>query len=388
LHRLTHAPSALNFGFLMKTSYKILSALALTGLLTTLLPAPRPATAHGGEEHGGTSAAATGAPDEVLLPKESQFLFDIRTQQVQPETLLTRSTLLGLVTAAPGGEGRIVAPQTGRLLSISVRVGQAVHAGQTLAVLEQTLAAPEQIGLATGQANAQAELRAAQQDYQRLQSIADIAARKDVIAAELRLRQARQNAGIQNNQASRRRVVLTAPVSGTVDVFALAAGQQVNQGDELLRVINPGKLHVQAQVFAADMASVEGARFVVEGLQGEGATPARLVSFSNVVNPSNQARQLVLALDGATGLRPGQSVNVRVQTSGGAAQLAVPTAAVTDINGKPAVFVHTTPETFKLRFVQPGPADDQQTTILGGLQAGERVVSLNTYQLKSVYLNQ
>ena len=46
---------------------------------------------------------------------------------------------------------------------------------------------PDAPGLSTERANAQAELRAAQQDYARLQSIADIAARKDVVAAELRL---------------------------------------------------------------------------------------------------------------------------------------------------------------------------------------------------------
>ena len=52
------------------------------------------------------------------------------------------------------------------------------------------------------------------------------------------------------------------------------------------------------------------------------------------------------------------------------------------------MFVHTAPEVFKLRFVQPGPGDDRQTAILGGLAEGERVVTQNTYQLKSVYLNQ
>jgi len=368
---------------------RLVAALSLAGLLAILLPAPRPLAAHGGEDHGGAKPAASGGTaDEVLMPKESQFLFEIRTQLVRTDTLLTRRTLLGQVTAAPGGEGRIVAPQTGRLASVSVRVGQQVRAGQVLAVLDQTLAATEQIGLATEQANAQAELRAAEQDYRRLQSIADIAARKDVVAAGLRLRQARQNLAIQHQQAGRR-VTLTAPVSGTVDVFALAPGQQVSQGEELLRVINPGKLYVQAQVFAADLATVgEAARFVVEGLQGEGTVPARQVSFSNVVNPVNQARQLILAMDGSTGLRPGQSVNVRVQTSGSRAQLAVPTAAVTDIGGKPAVFVHTAPEVFKLRFVQPGPGDAQHTTIAAGLNEGERVVTQNTYQLKSVYLNQ
>ncbi len=377
----------------MKANPKFLAGgVALTAVLASLLPAPRPARAHGGEDHGEAKPAATttGAPDEVALPKESQFLFDIRTQLAHTDSLTTRRTLLGVVSAAPGGEGQLVAPQPGRLVSLRVRVGQAVRAGQTLAVLDQTLDATQQIGLSTGTANAQAELRAAGQDYARLQSIADIAARKDVIAAELRLRQARQNAGILNGQGRQRRVALTAPISGTVDVFTLAMGQQVTAGQPLLSIINPGKLAVTAQVFAADMRQITPAsRFVVEGLQGGAGAPARLVSFSNVVNPVNQARQLVLSVAGApAGLRPGQSVNVRVQDRAGQPRLAVPTAAVTDVGGKPAVFVHTSPEVFKLRFVRPGPADDQNTVILGGLRPGERVVTQNTYQLKSVYLNQ
>ena len=376
----------------MKTTSKLLTVGAvLTAVLVTLLPSPRRAAAHGGEDHGDAkpAAATTGATDEVVLPKESQFLFTIRTQLVRTDSLNTRRTLLGVVSAAPGGEGQLVAPQPGRLVSLNVRVGQAVRAGQMLAVLDQTLDAPAQIGLSTGTANAQAELRAAQQDYARLQTIADIAARKDVVAAELRLRQARQNAGILNGQARQRRVSLTAPISGMVDVFTLAVGQQVTAGQQLLTVINPSKLSVTAQVFAADLDQVTPAsRFVVEGLQGESRALARLVSFSNVVNPVNQARQLVLGVTGGSALRPGQSVNVRVQDRAGKPQLAVPTTAVTDVGGKPAVFVHTSPEVFKLRFVQPGPADDQRTVILGGLVAGERVVTENTYQLKSVYLNQ
>jgi cobalt-zinc-cadmium efflux system membrane fusion protein len=250
----------------MKTSHKFLAATATASLiLATLLPAPRSAAAHGGEDHGDAkpATATTGTTDEVSLPKESQFLFGIRTELTRSDSLTTRRTLLGVVSAAPGGQGELVAPQPGRLVSLNVRVGQVVHAGQVLAVLDQTLDATQQISLSTGAANAQAELRAAEQDYQRLQSIADIAARKDVVAAELRLRQARQNAGILNGQARQRRVSLTAPISGTVDVFTLAVGQQVSAGQSLLTVINTGKLAVTAQVFAADLDQITPAsRFV------------------------------------------------------------------------------------------------------------------------------
>ncbi|GAB3241403.1 hypothetical protein GCM10027346_36820 [Hymenobacter seoulensis] len=381
----------------MKTTHKFLAVTTAAGLvLTLLLPPPGLVQAHGGEDHGGEAQASTGVAltDEVLLPKESQFLFEVRTQLAAYSTTYSRATLYGTVAAAAGGEGRIVVPQTGRIVSLAAQVGKSVGAGQTLAVIEQTLDATQQIGLSTERANAQAELRAAQQDYARLQSIADIAARKDVVAAELRLRQARQNAAIYNGQARQRRVTITSPISGTVDVFNLAVGQQVGQGEELFRVINPGKLRVEAQVFAQDLAKVTpGAQFRVEGLQGQASVPARLVVFSNVVNPVNQARQLVLELDAQPGsaYRAGQAVNVQVvgQTGGGKPQLVVPTAAITDLNGKPVVFVHTEPERFKIRFVQPGAVTGEQTVLAEGqVNENDRVVSAGTYQLKSIYLNQ
>jgi cobalt-zinc-cadmium efflux system membrane fusion protein len=381
----------------MKTHYKFLAATAAAGFgLTVLLPPPGTVQAHGGEDHGGEAKASTGVAltDEVLLPKESQFLFQVRTNLAEYSTTYSRATLYGTVSAAAGGEGRVVVPQGGRIVSLSAQVGQSVRAGQTLAVIEQTLDATQQIGLSTERANAQAELRAAQQDYARLQSIADIAARKDVVAAELRLRQARQNASIYNGQGQQRRISITSPVSGTVDVFNLAVGQQVNQGDELLRVLNPGKLRVEAQVFAQDLAKITpGAQFRVEGLQGQAGVPARLVVFSNVVNPVNQARQLVLELDAteSSAYRAGQAVNVQVvgQTGGGRPQLVVPTSAITDLNGKPVVFVHTEPEHFKIRFVQPGAVNGQQTVLLQGqVNENDRVVTAGTYQLKSIYLNQ
>jgi len=382
----------------MRTKPKFLAATAVAGLLlATLLPPPARLLAHGGEDHGAAKASSGAAPtDEIMLPKESQFLFQVTTALAAYSDTYNRLTLYGTVSAAAGGEGRVVVPQTGRVVGLSAQVGQRVRAGQVLAVIDQTLDATQQIGIGTGQANAQAELRAAQQDYARLQTIADIAARKDVVAAELRLRQARQNAGILNGQARTRRVSLTSPISGTVDVFTLAVGQQVRQGDELFRVLNPGKLRVTAEVFAQDLPNVTpGASFRVEGLQGQaGSAPARLVVFSNVVNPVNQARQLILELDAAAGaanlFRPGQAVNVQVLGQrGGPKQLVVPTAALTDLGGKPVVFVHGEPEQFRIRYVQPGPANGSQTVLLGGqVNENDRVVTAGTYQLKSIYLNQ
>jgi cobalt-zinc-cadmium efflux system membrane fusion protein len=51
--------------------------------------------------------------------------------------------------------------------------------------------------------------------------------------------------------------------------------------------------------------------------------------------------------------------------------------------------VHTEPEHFKIRFVQPGAASGEQTVLVQGqVNENDRVVTAGTYQLKSIYLNQ
>jgi membrane fusion protein, heavy metal efflux system len=363
----------------------------LSWLLPALLLLPAARAHEGHDAPGGTPLTIpAGRADEVVLPKESQFLFEILTQPVQADTLHFQRALLGEVVAAPGGAGQVVAPQGGRLREVRVRVGEGVRAGQVVAVLDQTLDAPAELALAASQAAAQAELRAAEQEVARLQAIADLAARKDVVAAELRLRQARRQATIQAGQTRIRRLNLIAPISGTVEGFALAAGQQVSAGQLLLSIIDPARLTVTAQVLAADQADAVApdAVFEVTGLQGETPTIAQRVAFSNVVNSANQARQLVLSLASSGAWRVGQRISVRVRRRANDAQLAVPTTALTDVNGQPAVFVHVAPEVFALRYVRLGAADEVRTTIAAGLQAGERVVTKNTYQLKAVYLSQ
>ena len=95
----------------MKTKHKFLAATAAAGLvLTVLLPPPGLVRAHGGEDHGGEAKASTGvaSTDEVLLPKESQFLFEVRTNLAAFSTTYSRATLYGTVSAAAGGEGGLV----------------------------------------------------------------------------------------------------------------------------------------------------------------------------------------------------------------------------------------------------------------------------------------
>jgi cobalt-zinc-cadmium efflux system membrane fusion protein len=69
-------------------------------------------------------------------------------------------------------------------------------------------------------------------------------------------------------------------------------------------------------------------------------------------------------------------------------QISVPNSALTEINGKPAVFIKHAPEAFELVYVQTGEDDGSRTLILKGIEEGAKVVLQGAYEVKMMYLNQ
>jgi multidrug efflux pump subunit AcrA (membrane-fusion protein) len=80
--------------------------------------------------------------------------------------------------------------------------------------------------------------------------------------------------------------------------------------------------------------------------------------------------------------RPGTPVTVSVQGGSGEAVLSVPASALVDLGGGKAVFVRESETTFRPVPVETGESDGSVTRILGGVTAGQTVVSSNAAQLK------
>jgi len=387
----------------------------LTLFLMLLVPAnlTNTALAHGDEDHGDkkkddvqrTSGQLVGgkpsnlAADEMEILKETQFMFSIRTVFAQKTHYYTVLKLYGKIMPSLNGEARIITPQNGAIASLHTNIGQKVKKGQILAVINQNLSASELIQIQNEKNNALAEYENAKKDYDRLKSLEDVIAGKDLLAAQIRLENATQNKEIYDN-LSDRMLTLISPITGVVDNFNLAIGQQVAQGERLFTIFNTRMLKVEAQIFDKDLhqlhhpdtATIESQyAFSVECIQEKEhfSEYARLVSFGKSVNPVNQSSQVILELDNKNELfKPGQFANVEVQAKGKLRQIVIPTSAVSHINGKPVVFVHTAPEVFKVKYVHTGQSNASRTVILKGLEEKERVVVQGGYQVKSIYLNQ
>jgi len=362
------------------------------------------AIAHGGDDHETGGKAGGTMSNTFTVEKESQFLFSIVTQKIVPGNFNQSSQSLGTVVASPQGNAVIQSPQTGKLISIKVNPGQNVAAGQIVATVEQTIDAGTQSSIIAQNSDwrakrneVEAQYEAAKIQYNRLKSIEDIAAKKDVTEAKARLQQAEKNRALYQNiplqkvQAAKY-FNLTSPISGVVGNYNYAVGSFINSGETLLQVTNLNKVFVEAQLFANDAAQIKTVEKIIafsNVLNDSTSYSLKLISTAQSVNGDNQSQKVIFEIvNPLSKFKIGENISINIFSKTGSKQIVIPSNAVAEINGKPAVFIKDKAEQYSISFISKGSSNEKFTTILKGLEEGERVVTGNVYQMKSIYLNQ
>lgn len=390
--------------FVSRRRNRVLTAVFLLASAWLTTPNWNQVFAHGDEPHGQETGGG-GYGKRVFAPKETQFLFEILTQPIAIGDYHSATSMFGTIVPASGGLGVVVAPQSGKIIRVNVRVGQAVRAGQVLGVLQQNIGTPDQVGIAANNAGlnlqietAKTRLAATKRELERLKKIEDIAAGRDVQAAE-----ANYNLALAELQtlegktigaiaaANSRSISLIAPISGVVGAFTLTPGAEVVAGQTLLTLTNLDKVYVEAQVYDRDVPVIHaGNKFLVTcSTDDHKSAEVRLISQAQSMNPGNQSQRVLFEMDNPKGeFKIGEFVTVKALDNSTLRQITVPNSAFTEINGKTAVFLKHAPEEFELAYVQTGEDDGTRTLILKGIEEGKKVVVSGTYEVKMMYLNQ
>lgn len=381
------------FGLMKLKSKKINATLLSFIILFSSLPLQVQKTyAHGGEDHGDENGKKSGGnfSNTFVIPKETQFLFDIYTQKLGMNDFSTGTKLFGTVIPSSAGAAVVTSPQNGRVTSLKVNVGQQVVQGQILAVIEQNIEASSQVNLLAEKNRINAEFEAAKNQYQRMKTIQDIASKKDFSEAEARYQQALGNKKLFNSSTGRT-IVLKAPIGGTVGNFTYTVGASINTGETIFTITNLSKVYIEAQVFDKDASKLNtGGKYTIEGTndatkQGE----VKLIQTAQNINASNQSQRVLFEMYNKEGVfKIGEFVNINVFASQTTKQIAVPNSAISEIGGKSVVFVKDSAEQYSVSYVTVGESNGKETVINKGIEEGERVVINGTYQLKMIFLNQ
>ncbi len=379
----------------MKARYRKAAAGFLIALIVLPTAQLQPAWAH--EGHGDAGKKGNNFSNAFEVPKETQFLFDVLTQPVQQSSFTESTKLFGTVIPSSNGQAVVQSPQTGKIISLSVKVGQKVTKGEVLATIEPSIDAGNTVTFLSEKNNAEAELIAAQKDYERLQSIEDIAAKKDVAEAESRYKKAKQNKilfeNLSNSSASNARaIVLKSPIQGVVSNFTFAIGANVNANETLFTITNLSTVYVEAQVFDKDADKVyQGTNFMVECSTTDihKTAEVKLLAQAQSINPTNQTQRVIFEMENPDGeFKIGEFVNVRVFAPQPIKEIALPNSAISEINGRPVIFIKDNAEQYSVSYVSIGQNNGTHTVIKKGVEEPERVVINATYQMKMIYLNQ
>lgn len=344
-------------------------------------PAVAPeAAAEAEEEHGAGEALQM---DAARIQAAGIILAPVGSGSLSAE-IVAQGTVVGTLQ----GEAVLAARADGVISGVSLRLGDSVRAGQTVAWIESRDAS----SIAAERATARARLTAARQALAREQRLFDsqITARQDLEAAQTALAEAEAEARRTSSAASAARVSgdgrstgVVSPINGRVTVSNATLGAFVTAGTELFRVVNGSQIEIQAAVSADDAARIApGDRASITLPEGEAQATVR--SITPGVDAESRSATVLLNVSGVGGLRPGQAIAVRIftrdaATSGG---VSVPEDAIQTVEGREVVFVRNATG-FTAAPVIVGQRSAGRAQITSGLTAGQTVATRNAFLLKA-----
>lgn len=342
-------------------------------------------------------APAAAAPEKAEAPSDLVVVdaarlaaAGVQTEQVAAGGMAAEILAQASVHASPDGEAVLTARAGGAVSRITKRLGDAVRAGEVLALVESREAA----SMAADRSAAQARVGLARQTLAREQRLFDqkVSPRQDLEAAQAGLAAAEAEARRSQVAAAAgavtsdgRYVQVTSPIAGRITAAPAALGAYVEPQTELFRIADPRRLQVEAAVSAADARRLAaGDPAVVELASGQ-TFPAAVRAVTPGVSEETRSATVVLNLTGdAAALQPGETARVRITPRAAPAStaIAVPDEAVQSVEGRDAVFVRTD-KGFRVQPVTVGQRSGGRAEVTAGLTSGQTVATRNAFLLKA-----
>lgn len=273
-----------------------------------------------------------------------------------------------------------IGPEASGLAIVDIRAdeGDRVEKGQVLARLNRSLLLAQIEQNTAAIAEAEASLVNAVSDEKRAHSVStgvisqQAIEQRETLVKTSRAKLATARARLEETQALLAQTDILAPADAIVATRSASLGQVVQAGTELFRLIQEGRLEVNALVPEADVFRIvpgQHAR-VVDAAGRVWNASVRLVA--PVIDEKTRLGTVRLALPAETGLRPGMFVRAEIET-GGTAALTVPLDALVWRDGRPAVFV-VADGVANLKPIAVRRKTSAVVEVLHGLAVGDRIV--------------
>lgn len=342
----------------------------------------------------------------ILIIVLTLFLFyryhNVRTTEkdnavqvtVMPATIANVPVYLsGLGTVTPTYSVLVKSQVNGRLLNIYFKEGQMVKAGNLLAEIDP---APYQAQLLQYQgqlARDQALLANSKVDLKRYQVLwkQDSVANQTLYTQQALVKQ--YEAAIKTDEGQVQAVEvnlnytrIVSPIDGRVGLRLVDPGNYIQTSDAsgiaVVNMLNPITViftlpeddipKVAKQVYAGKTLTV----FAYDRNQKTLLATGKLITIDNQIDPATGTVKLKAQFDNTdNNLFPNQFVNIQLLVATLQNTIIIPTAAI-QYNAKgPFVYLLMSNQTVALQPIVTGPAINNETSVMSGLKAGQKVVT-------------
>jgi cobalt-zinc-cadmium efflux system membrane fusion protein len=307
--------------------------------------------------------------------------------------------------------GKVLAPMTkmaivsyafpARIAQIHVQVGEWVKQDQLLLTLQS-----EEVGHAKSEFfKATVDLELARTNLEREKRLFDrgVGAQKNYISrqAEVRVAEASLEAAekklhvlgfserevekIADTHEQNPIIRLFAPIPGKIVEHNSVLGAMIDQSSELMAIMDPTMLWIDADVYERDIAKIRAGQTVeasVPAYPGE-SFRGKISYIADQLNDESRTITVRAEVENRDYmLKPGMFADIKIHLNHATQVLVLPREAILDDNTDQIVFVKHN-GSYAAKKVEVGAKENGFCEIKSGLEEGEEVVVNGNYQLKS-----
>jgi len=356
-------------------------------------------------ESGGESpdpADSSAAKNEVRLSDPSLDMGGIKVDAVKSKETKSVLEAMGKVLAPKPQTAIVGHAFSARVAEVHVKLGEWVDKGRKLVTLEG-----HEVGTAKSDFfKAIADLELAKQDLEREKELFEneVGIEKDLRAAEAqyKIAQAHHEAAekrlhifgfteeqvkeIAETHQIHAAISLYAPIAGKIVEINAILGDLIDEETEIMKIIDPTLLWVDAQVYERDIAKVKIGQSVEVRVPAhpDEVFHGKVTYIGDEVNEETRTITVRAEVNNEEAkLKPGMFADVDILMNGNTETLVVPKSAVLEDGRQKIVFVKAE-DSFLLREIETGVANgDDYLPVQSGLDAGEEVVITGSHLLRS-----
>jgi len=342
-----------------------------------------------------------GPEDVVELSDEEKEAVKIETVKATLKSLRFQLHALGKVFAHPQRRAIVSYAFPARISRIHVRIGDWVKTGQELIILQS-----EEVGTAKSEFyKAQADYELAKVNFERGKRLYDrgVGAKKDFLASEagFKVAQANLNAAekklhvlgftevqiqtITETHQINPIITLFAPINGKIIENRAVLGAMVDQTTEILTIMDPNLLVIDADIYEKDIAKIrigQQVEVTVPAYPGENFM-GKISYISDVLKEETRTITVRAEVENqGYKLKPGMFAGIDIFLNHQVQALVLPMEAILDDKDEHIVFVKVDDKYIPV-IVEAGIKEGAFIEIIHGIKEGDEVVTKGNYQLKS-----